>query len=141
MALIWRKEMSVGNDNIDYDHKYLILYVNTVELCLQTPEQKEQLYDAFEQLYEYAEKHFSREESIQRKIGYPDRLNHRHIHNTLLKELREVELKVSRAKDSEEVKRIAPELTQFLRSWLIDHVFNEDMLLKPYLRKHPRAFS
>ncbi len=141
MALIWRKEMSVGNDNIDHDHKYLILYVNTVELCLQNPEQREQLHDAFAQLYEYAEKHFSREESIQRKIDYPDRLNHRHIHNNLLKELREVELKVSNAKNAEEIEKIAPELTQFLRSWLIDHVFNEDMLLKPYLRKHPRAFS
>lgn len=141
MALIWKKEMSVGNDNIDYDHKYLLLYVNTVELCLQTPDQKEQLFEAFDQLYEYAEKHFSREESIQRKIGYPDSLKHRHIHNSLLKELKEVELKISRIKSEEEVKKLAPELTKFLRSWLVDHVFNEDMLLKPYLRKHPKAFS
>ena len=141
MALIWRKEMSVGNDNIDHDHKYLILYVNTVELCLQSPDQKGQLFEAFAQLYEYAQDHFTREESIQRKIGYPDSLKHRHIHNSLLKELKDVEIKISKTKNAEELEKIAPELTQFLRGWLIDHVFNEDMLLKPYLRKHPRGFS
>ncbi len=140
MALLWQKEMSVGNDIIDLDHKYLILFINTIELCLGSPEQKEQLFEAFAQLYDYAEKHFSREESIQRKIDYPERLNHKHHHTQLLKELRDVELKVSKASNDEEITTIAPELTKFLRSWLIDHVFNEDMLLKPYLKKHPRAF-
>ncbi len=34
MSLVWREQLSVGNDAIDADHKHLIDIVNLVENCM-----------------------------------------------------------------------------------------------------------
>jgi len=139
MAILWQKTMSVGNDIIDHDHRYLISFVNTIELALQSPNDKIFLLDALTQLYEYGETHFRREEIIQRKIGYPQSLNHKHEHNKLLAQLKEVSKNIIEITDAQELAKQAPELIIILRGWLVDHVFSEDMLLKPYLAKHAKG--
>jgi hemerythrin len=139
MALLWQKTMSVGNDAIDHDHRYLISFINTIELVLQSPEDKKSIMDALDQLYEYGEEHFQREETIQRKIKYPKSLNHKHIHSKLLDQLKVVKEKIKGLDSAGEISKYAPELTTYLRGWLINRVFNEDMLLKPYLLKHPKG--
>jgi len=139
MALLWQNTMSVGNDAIDHDHRYLISFVNTIELVLQSPEDKKSIMIALEQLYEYGEEHFKKEEAIQRKIKYPQSLNHKHSHSKLLDQLKVVQAKVKGLESSGEISKYAPELTTYLRGWLVNHVFNEDMLLKPYLLKHPKG--
>ena len=87
MAIIWRKEMSVGNDSIDHDHHFMINFLNTVELALQSPNEKDILLEVLEQLHDYSICHFRREESIQRKIEYSKSLSHKKSHATLLKQL------------------------------------------------------
>ena len=141
MAIIWRKGMSVSNDLIDHDHHFMVNFVNTIELVLQKPDQKEMLLEVFDQLYEYAVNHFRREESIQRKIEYPMSLQHKNFHSSLLKELETLKNEVIEMQTEEEISNKAHEITDFLRNWLINHVFNEDMLLKPYLEKHARALT
>ena len=41
MPIVWRKAMSVGNDLIDHDHHFMVNFLNTIELLLQKPDQKE----------------------------------------------------------------------------------------------------
>jgi len=38
MALVWRDQLSVGNNVIDSDHKHLIEIINKVEQSLQEKE-------------------------------------------------------------------------------------------------------
>ena len=141
MAIIWRSGMSVNNDIIDYDHQFLINLINTIELVLQTPEEKELLLEAFEQFRSYAEGHFKREESIQRNIEYPNSIQHRGSHASLMTQLNELKQQIIDTKSTDEIVKKAPEIVEFLKHWLIDHVLKEDLLLKPYLEKHPRGFS
>ncbi len=141
MAIIWRKEMSVNNDAIDHDHHFMVNFLNTVELALQTPQEKDILLEVFEQLYDYSVYHFRREESIQRKIEYPSSLKHKSSHANLLKQLEELKLKIKKSKSSEEITKQADEINIFLKGWLINHVLNEDFLLKPYLSQHPRGLT
>ena len=141
MALIWRDSMSVGNDAIDHDHRYLVCYVNTVELALQNPKEKEVLLTSLSQLYNYAYEHFMREEIIQKKILYPEINSHRMEHKKLLEELMELKNKLKKNYDVDDISKRYDEIITFLRHWLIDHVLNTDMLLKPYLLKHPKNLS
>jgi hemerythrin len=141
MAIIWRKNMSVSNDTIDHDHHFMVNFVNTIELVLQAPDEKKMLLEVFEQLYEYAVNHFKREETIQRKIEYPKSIQHKNSHSTLLKQLETLIKEINEINSPEEINKKAPEIIEFVRSWLLNHVFNEDMLLKPYLEKHARALS
>lgn len=140
MAIIWRNAMSVNNDIIDHDHHFLINFINSVELILQSPEEKEMLLEVFDQLINYAAKHFSREEVIQRKIEYPKSLHHKKTHGALLDDLRKIQKEIGETQSAEEIKNKSNEVINFLRSWLMDHIIKEDMQLKPYLEKHPRAF-
>ncbi len=136
MAIVWRKTMSVGNKQIDTDHKYLICFINTVVLALQKPEEKEVLSTSLKQLYTYAYNHFMREETIQLEIGYPDIDKHREEHIELLGQLTEITNKINHEYSEKEVKENYEKLTSFLKEWLLHHVLYTDMLLKPYLEKY-----
>ena len=140
MPIVWRKAMSVGNDLIDHDHHFMVNFLNTIELLLQKPDQKEMLLEVFDQLHEYSVNHFRREESIQRKIEYPKSIQHKNEHSSLLNDLEKLQLEIKQLNTVEELKKKSEDIITFLRNWLINHVLNEDMLLKPYLTKHPRAF-
>ncbi|MEE9431237.1 MAG: hemerythrin family protein [Melioribacteraceae bacterium] len=141
MAFLWRKTMSVGNDAIDHGHRYLIGYVNTIELILHSPIDKELLIEALDQLYEETVKHFRKEEVIQRKIEFPQTLHHRREHKKLLEQLNDARTKIIDCNSLEGLLEYAPELIMFLRNWLVDHVFHEDMLLKPFFSKYPKGYS
>lgn len=141
MAIIWRSRMSVNNDLIDHDHHFMINFINTIELVLQNPEEKEMLLEVLDQLHDYSVNHFRREESIQRKIQYPQSLNHKNSHSTLLADLEELKKDIEETKSTDEIVGRSTEIISFLRNWLINHVLNEDMKLKPFLEKLPKAFS
>ena len=94
MPIIWKKAMSVGNDLIDHDHHFMVNFLNTIELLLQSPNHKEMLIEAFNQLYEYSVNHFRREESLQRKIEYPRSIQHKNEHKNLLKDLDNLRLTI-----------------------------------------------
>ena len=133
--------MSVANDIIDHDHHFMINFINTIELVLQEPEQRDMLLEVIDQLHEYSINHFRREESIQRKIEFPQSLSHKNAHSTLLKELENLQKDIKAAKTSEEISSRSDQIIDFLRNWLINHILKEDIKLRPYLEKHPRAFS
>ena len=38
MPIFWRPQFRIGHDDIDADHRYLILLINTVELVLRFPD-------------------------------------------------------------------------------------------------------
>lgn len=141
MAIIWRKGMSVGNDIIDHDHHFMINFINTIELVLQKPEEKEMLLAVIEQLREYASNHFRREEAIQRRIQYPQSIHHKKEHSLLLKEIENLIIEIKATKSAEEIAKRSTDIIDILRNWLINHVLKEDMKLKPYLEILPRAFS
>ncbi len=141
MALIWRDAMSVGNNIIDADHRYLICYVNTVELALQKPDEKEVLMSALSQLYDYAYEHFMREERIQQKISYPEFNKHRQEHKELLEQLLELRNKINSHYSEADIDKHYSEIVSFLRHWIIDHVLNTDRLLIPYLSKFTKNFA
>ena len=140
MAIIFTKNMSVGNDAIDHDHHFMMNFVNTIELILQKKEERKYLLTVLFQLYKYSLNHFSLEESIQRKIEYPQSLKHKSSHSKLLSELKSLIKGIEERGAEEEIQSSSDEITKFLRNWLINHVLNEDLLLKPHLEKHPRGF-
>ena len=119
----------------------IICYINTVELSLQNPEEKEILLSSLTQLYDYAYEHFVREERIQQKMSYPDMRQHQIEHRELLEQLLELKNKIKSDYSKEDMDERYDEIVSFLRHWLIDHVLNTDRLLMPHLSKFTRNFS
>ena len=119
----WSDELSVGIQEIDEQHKYLVGLVNELNEALITRGGTDAVRETFDRLIEYTRTHFVVEESLMRILGYPDYENHKHSHEQLLgqvlafKERFETEHRVHRR-----------ELMEFLKQWLTQHIMKEDVL-------------
>lgn len=133
--------MSVHNEQIDRDHRYMVCYLNTVELALQNPDEMGVLLTAISQLYNYAYEHFMREELIMKKISYPAFNDHRKEHKDLLEQLLKLKVDLESHYTKEEILEKYDEIVKFLRHWLVDHVLLTDMKLKPFLSQYPKDLS
>jgi hemerythrin len=136
MPILWRPQMSLGNDLIDADHRYLIALINTVELALKTPGEREALVTALDHLVFYTQDHFAREEKLMLSLHYPGYEEHRRSHRRLASELVELRGHVEALEAGTTAAQDVDRLIGLLRSWLLDHVLKEDMLLKPLLSAH-----
>ena len=139
MSLVWREQMSVGNDVIDADHKYLIQLINQVERSLDIKNRNE-LSVALDCLSEYSHKHFAQEEKIAHAAGYTQTPRLNQSHESLIKQLDRVKQEIGEM-GQEWSATAAEHFTNLLRNWLVDHVIKEDLLMKPTLQKHPPGFD
>ena len=140
MPIFWRPQFRIGQDDIDADHRYLILLINTVELVLRFPDDPCNVDLALTELRRYAETHFEREERIQIAYGYLHLDQHKREHRALLAEIDVLAQRIRATLDDpdggvEGVKAQSGEITAFLRKWLVDHVMKADMQLAPLFRK------
>ena len=142
--IIWNRQLSTGNDLIDRDHKYLICLFNSIELALTKPSVLPHLPMFFDQLVEYTQEHFKREEGIQIKIDYPNYAAHRLEHEKIMSQLEQVNRQIGGvAAAAVDTRDASPyheimdgDLIGMTRHWVIDHMRKADMDMVPYLKKH-----
>jgi len=141
MAVLWRDSMSVSNNEVDRDHKYLISLINTMELVLQEPEDKAPIISTLEQLKKYTIEHFQREELLQIKVRYPKMNEHKQIHKSLVIQLDKIIASVKSETSAALAGERSSEILGLLRNWLIEHVLQEDLQIKPYFAKFPPTLT
>ncbi|MDP1899961.1 MAG: hemerythrin family protein [Rubrivivax sp.] len=134
MTILWRPAMAVGDATIDADHQSLIEIINTVELTLQASGGNAELGTTLDQLAIYAKEHFEREESLMRRLGYGGLASHHQAHRELREELGRIRVAIEAAKTEAVPAEEMDRLVKLLRSWLLDHLLKEDMLLKAFLK-------
>ncbi len=139
MTVFWRDQLSLGNELIDIEHRYLICLVNTVTHSLAHPDDSlDDLKYAVEQLVDYTKKHFAHEEKIQLKIQYAGYADHKASHQKLMEKIAEVQKEVKAVEEPSDLEGKGDEIAELLRTWLLDHVIKEDMKLKPLLARYPK---
>jgi hemerythrin len=136
MGLQWRDQLSVGNDLIDTDHKYLIDIINKTEASMKANNQVELLV-VLDELAHYGQTHFDREERVAKAVGYPrtDQLHDSHV--KLIVSLSKVKAELGDSWTDE----AQVQFTTFLRDWLIQHVIKEDIPMKPWMTKFSPRFD
>lgn len=133
MTILWRPAMAVGHDMIDADHQQLVDLINTVELTLRAAGGEASLSATLDLLTKYAQDHFEREENLMRSLQYRRTVEHRKAHRDLRARLDKLRVDIEAAKSPATQPADVERLVALLRSWLLDHVLKEDMLLKPVL--------
>jgi len=130
MQIQWDKRFSVGNDQIDEQHKQLLHYYNQFsEACAKGNARKEVVH-LFGFLHRYVQEHFAAEEKLMDLFSYPALPKHRLAH---------VELKDSLKKLSDQLQgETVPlgtviEASRMLIKWVLDHIGKEDAALGEYL--------
>jgi hemerythrin len=139
MSLVWREQLSVGNNVIDSDHRHLIDIINLASESLGKKNRKELLV-SLESLSQYSQAHFVREERIAHAAGYKQVPNLNESHQALLKQLDQLRSEVGEM-EQEWSPETAEHFASLLRNWLLDHVIKEDLLMKPTLQKLSPLFD
>jgi hemerythrin-like metal-binding protein len=126
MAILeWDPSYSVGVAALDEDHKRLISVINRVT---EAESRGEPVQWVLQELDEYAQGHFRREEERLEEVNFPGLEAHRAEHASFVEWLSS--LKTTYSLDPEAHFHLAKTVEDFLRSWLQNHILTVDMQYK-----------
>ena len=128
----WEEKYSVHIDTIDEQHKHLIDLTNRLyEACTQDKTTADQYFkDTVKEAVEYVKEHFTTEEELMQKYGYPDFDQHKREHESFVKKILEY------VKDFESGKRYVPNnFVRFLQEWLMQHIAVSDKKYEQFFRQ------
>ena len=126
--IVWSRVLSVGVDEVDEDHRKLVHIFNILNHAVRDGESGDYLAAVLEELINCTVWHFSHEERLMLKHGYPGAAEHKAQHQDLIRSAKELQAKILQAKG-----RIAEEHLEFLEHWLAEHILTTDMRLGSFL--------
>jgi hemerythrin-like metal-binding protein len=126
--LVWSDILSVGNDEIDDDHRKLVNLFNMLNHTVTEGDNPDYLEAVLEELINCTAWHFSHEERLMLMYGYEGLADHKMEHQELVKSARELQQKILEAGNV-----VADEDIEFLERWLTEHILTADMKLGSYL--------
>lgn len=122
MSLIsWNKNYSVGIEDMDIQHKQLLVIMNNLNDAMQAGKGKEALKEVFIELTDYTLHHFGDEERLMRDNAYPERDAHIAMHRELEKKIADYKQMVD-----DGLTVVGSDILSFLKDWLINHILKND---------------
>ena len=125
----WTRDYAVGIEQIDQEHRKLFALVEGMHQAMLAGKGKQTLQSLLADLIEYTVYHFSHEEGLMERIGYPDLEEHRRQHEDLRAKVRYLQV---RSASGEATMTI--EVTQFLIEWLKQHTTTSDRRIGEHLQ-------
>lgn len=125
--------MCVGEPMIDDDHKHLVDLINAFEVAIGGKIDHKKVARVLLGLVEYTGEHFAREEELQLAIRYPYHESHRRSHRDVLRKLSEIVTVYTKAPEGPARDAMVRNLANFLKEWLVDHIIQSDLRMKPYV--------
>ena len=128
--IVWGDILSVEVDEIDEDHRKLVNIFNILNHSVAEGESPEYLAAVLEELINCTVWHFSHEERLMLKHGYPEMEAHKVEHQALIRSARKLQQELLQVN-----KPVAEEEIVFLERWLTEHILTFDMRLGTYLAR------
>ena len=132
MAILWNKNLEVGNDLIDQQHKKLFEKADQLFEAGKSGKSKEHIMQMFDFLDDYAKTHFRDEEKYMQSINYPEYNQQKQMHEGFINRLAELRKEYETAGANITVIIGA---NQFILDWLTNHISNADKKIGDYVRK------
>lgn len=126
--IAWSKILSVGVAEIDDDHKRLITIFNELNRAVASGGSAEYCAATLDELLKCTAWHFSHEERLMLKHGYPGRGPHKAAHEELIEAARTLQGRLSAADAV-----MAEAEIVYLERWLIEHILAVDLKLGNFL--------
>ena len=122
----WDDKYSIGNVMVDAEHKKLFELAKTAYIYANKSISKEQMKEIIAEFFTYMKNHFAHEEEYQKSIGYPGLAEHSKIHKEIVHSMSEL---ITKTKNINEMKE---NLVMIAKSWLLDHIMQEDMKIEEW---------
>ena len=122
MALIeWKDSLSVKINEIDFQHKKLIDYLNELHEAMKTGKTKDAMGSILSKLLSYTKSHFSNEEKYFKQFNYPQAAVHIEEHEKFIAKVTDVKNRFDKGTTS-----VSIELIKFLTDWIQNHINETD---------------
>ncbi len=129
MSLItWTDALSVGNEEIDSQHKKLVQLINGLHGHMIAGDAHDILGKVLDRMIEYTAFHFATEEGLMARAGYPASAAHKEEHRKLVAKATDLRARFLAGKTA-----ITMETMAFLRDWLQHHIAESDKALGAFL--------
>lgn len=131
MRIEWNETYSIGNSELDEQHKKWIGFYNELHDAMTGQSDKELhtlRVEVLEKMAAYVDYHFRFEEDYMRSIGYPDVDKHWRLH----KNFRDKIYRLCREHE-ERIVLLNSEVMNVIKNWIIDHILHQDMKIMEYL--------
>jgi hemerythrin len=128
--LVWDDANNTGIDQLDEDHKKLLNMINNLRsstLC-NTGEEFERR--TLQELVDYTESHFVREEQLMQEYGYPDYEGHKAQHDQMAQYVAGFVKRYD-----EQGNKVLPDVMDHLTRWLIQHINGTDMKYADFFKQ------
>lgn len=120
--ILWTEAMSVGHAELDRDHQRLIGILNHLGINVELGN-RHIVEFILEDLADYAQVHFRREEQHLQRLNFPELERHGSIHDAITRRIEDAKWKYLQGFSA----TLHGELLTFLTSWLNHHILVEDM--------------
>ncbi|WP_457573381.1 bacteriohemerythrin [Desulfolithobacter sp.] len=127
----WDTRIVIDVEEIDNQHHKLLDIINDLYRIMKRGEGPQAMLTLVDKLIQYTREHFSFEEDMLRRCGFPGLKDHQALHARLIKRVEEYQQKLHGGD------MVADELMEFLSDWLVVHIKAVDTKYVPYV-KNPK---
>jgi len=127
--MAWNDRLLTGIEAVDTDHRKLVEILNRLYGGMQSGLGREVLDDLFDELLDYTQYHFAREERLFERYDYPLALEHAFAHAKMAKWCTEARADFKRG----ELPGPSLQVLSYLKDWLFDHIMETDKRFAEYV--------
>lgn len=132
--LRWHERFSVGNKEMDFQHKMLLNFANYLTTGSGRGYNHQEMEDILEELINYTEYHFTAEEELLKE--HPSIESHRKMHADFTKKVHCFEEEFKKGKET-----INSALFTFLVDWIQDHLLKTDIIFFKTLSEQTDSYT
>jgi hemerythrin-like metal-binding protein len=126
----WSEKLVTGVKECDDQHKKLVSLINELYDAMKQGKGKEVIDKALDELVKYADYHFTTEETLMSKYGYPELAAHKREHEYFKNKIKEFLDKKAKGEVT-----LSVEVMSFLKDWLLKHLMETDKKYGPFLKQ------
>ncbi len=124
----WKDEYCVNIESIDSQHKKLVLMIESLYVAMMGKQTHQKLTGIVNDMVDYSVYHFETEEQLMDQYEYSEIKKHMNEHIFFKKKAYEFKEQLEHRNMF-----LTPEIMNFLKDWLINHILNTDRKLAFFL--------
>ncbi len=131
VGIVWRDSYKIGVDQIDAQHKKLLLIINDLYEAHKRGTSQTMIIKILNELVEYTNYHFTIEEDLFKQYDYPQKDIHLDEHRYFVGRIAELQQESKKGNLLLSLKTI-----DFLKDWTINHILGTDKEFGNYINEN-----
>ena len=127
--IFWKDEYSLGFEKVDRQHRHLFEIINKLIERSAASSDSKLVTETLTEMLKYAKEHFTDEEELMQKYGYPEIELHKKQHAYFIETTAELSINALNNQSM-----VASEIAEFLQLWLTNHILKSDMKYRDFFK-------